>query len=308
MADDARISTAFPNHHKTKKLEKRLGTAGAWALVKLFLWVADNRYDGDLSGKTAEDIEICVDWKGDDGQFVNALSEVGFLDGESGSYRVHDWATWNPFAASRAERVERARQNASKRHKHGKQVASDSQASGKPDDSQASAHHTTPHHTPKAKTKPSRDTRESDPRFQSAKTFIERCYKHAGCEFFWDGSDAKQLSLTLAAGPGLDDQALTQLIQNRFRSKEPPGRRAREWLPHLPSYASGPLDRFNKQEELGNGKDHVADRESGVIASVQEFARSRTRDLDSSGTGKARAALGENAGKVSSAAAGSTTG
>ena len=62
MADDARISTAFPRHPKTVKLQRRLGATGCGSLVCLFLWVADNRPDGDLSGMSDEDIEIAAGW------------------------------------------------------------------------------------------------------------------------------------------------------------------------------------------------------------------------------------------------------
>ena len=60
MADDARISTAFPQHPKTVKLKRRLGYEGCWALLCFWLWVADNRPAGDLSGLSAEDIEIAA--------------------------------------------------------------------------------------------------------------------------------------------------------------------------------------------------------------------------------------------------------
>ena len=49
---DARLSASFPTHPKTKKLMRRLGAAGPWALVCLFLWARMNRADGDLSGMT----------------------------------------------------------------------------------------------------------------------------------------------------------------------------------------------------------------------------------------------------------------
>jgi hypothetical protein len=109
MADDARISTALPRHPKTVKLQRRLGPAGCWSLVCLLLWVADNRSNGDLSGLTAEDIEIAAGWSGTEGALVRTLAEVKFLDGEEGSYTIHDWPEHNPYVASRQQRVEAAR-------------------------------------------------------------------------------------------------------------------------------------------------------------------------------------------------------
>ena len=101
---DARLSASFPTHPKTKKLMRRLGTAGPWALVCLFLWARMNRADGDLNGMTDEDIELAADWAGDDGVFVAALVAVGFLDGTNGAYRIHDWAEHQPWSAGADDR------------------------------------------------------------------------------------------------------------------------------------------------------------------------------------------------------------
>lgn len=108
MATDARISTSLPSHPKTKKLARRLGPAGPLGCIYLFLWVACNRSDGDLAGMTDEDIELAVDWAGDEGAFVRAMADVGFLEGEPGSRMVHDWAEHNPWAAGASARSEKS--------------------------------------------------------------------------------------------------------------------------------------------------------------------------------------------------------
>ncbi|MBT9462541.1 hypothetical protein [Hydrogenophaga sp.] len=118
MAADARISTGLPSHPKTKKLIRRLGPAGGWGLVCLFLWAASNRSDGDLSGMTDEDIELAADWGGADGAFIGELAKVRFLDGEVGTRAIHDWAEHNPWAAGAKMRSQKAQWNAAKRH-HG---------------------------------------------------------------------------------------------------------------------------------------------------------------------------------------------
>ena len=115
MATDARISTGLPSHPKTKKLVRRLGPGAGWGLVCLFLWVASNRSDGDLSGMSTEDIELAADWDGDDGVLVKELCDVRFLDGEEGSYIIHDWAEHNPWAAGSKGRSAAAKENASKK-------------------------------------------------------------------------------------------------------------------------------------------------------------------------------------------------
>jgi len=104
MTKDARISTALPGHPKTKKLLKRLGHAGPLACVYLFIWAAANRSDGDLSGMSNEDIELSVDWTGDDGAFVQAMMDVGFLDGQENELVIHDWKEHNPWAAGAKDR------------------------------------------------------------------------------------------------------------------------------------------------------------------------------------------------------------
>src|SRR5690625_2595966 len=109
MATDARISTTFPAHPKTKKLRRRLGDSGHLACLYLFLWAAANRSDGDLSGMSDEDIELAVDWNGEDGAFVAEMVAVRFLDGEEGSYTIHDWEEHNPWAAGAAARSEKSR-------------------------------------------------------------------------------------------------------------------------------------------------------------------------------------------------------
>lgn len=103
---DARISIGLPSHPKTKKLIRRIGGDGAYRLVCLFLWTAANKSDGNLSGMSDEDIELAVDWMGDEGAFVQALVEVGFLDGEVDSRVIHDWAEHNPWAAGSEDRSE----------------------------------------------------------------------------------------------------------------------------------------------------------------------------------------------------------
>lgn len=121
---DARINVGLPAHPKTKKLIKRLGTDSAWRLICLFLWAAQNRPDGDLAGLADEDIELAIDWSGEDGAFVAALVAVGYLDGDEGSYQLHDWKEHNPWANGSGARSEKARWNALCKH-HGKKMAAE---------------------------------------------------------------------------------------------------------------------------------------------------------------------------------------
>jgi hypothetical protein len=115
MADDARICTGLAHHPKTVKVNRRLGDKGCWRLVCLFLWVAENRPDGDLVGMNSEDIEIAGEWDGEPGKFTQTLVEVRFLDGEETAYRVHDWEEHNPWVASRPQRIAKAKAAAAAR-------------------------------------------------------------------------------------------------------------------------------------------------------------------------------------------------
>lgn len=122
MSTDARLSTGLPAHPKTKKLIRRVGEGGAWALVCLILWARANRPDGDLSGMSAEDIELAIDWRGEPDALVAALRAVGFLDGEEGAYQLHDWAEHQPWSAGAEARSQKAKW-ASLCRQHGREEA-----------------------------------------------------------------------------------------------------------------------------------------------------------------------------------------
>jgi hypothetical protein len=121
---DARVKVTLPDHPKTKKLIRKCGQAGAWNLIRLFLFAASNRPDGDLSGMDTDDLEIAADWQGDPGAFVAALVEVRFLSGADGEYVIHDWAEHNPWASGSNARAEKSRWAALCKQ-HGRQKAAE---------------------------------------------------------------------------------------------------------------------------------------------------------------------------------------
>lgn len=112
MANDARFSFGFPNHPKTKKLARRLGPGGPWAMVCLILWAGQNRPDGSLDGMDEEDIELAAGWDGDMGAFVKAAVEIGFLD-EDDEFRIHGWEEHQPWLVGAGDRSKQA-QNAAR--------------------------------------------------------------------------------------------------------------------------------------------------------------------------------------------------
>lgn len=129
---DFRIDVGFFGHIKTKKLRKRLGLEGVFALQMLWAYAAQHEHE---HGRvyTNEDIELAVDWDGDD--LAPVLAEVGYLDAIDGGYIIHEWETHNGYAASAAKRSEAARTAANKRWESrrtcdGNAPASDSQCDG----------------------------------------------------------------------------------------------------------------------------------------------------------------------------------
>ncbi len=114
-ATDIRLELSFRSHPKTKKLVRRLGSDGALSLVWLWMFAAESRPDGDLSGMDAEEISLAACWDGEPRQFVSTLVECRFLEGQDGAYSIHDWQEHQPWAAHAGERSERARKAAQAR-------------------------------------------------------------------------------------------------------------------------------------------------------------------------------------------------
>ena len=106
---DIRLDVEFFNHPKTVKLERLLTFEGIRSLLKLWLWAAKNRPDGDFSGMDSDDIEIAGQWCGDTGGFSAALIKLAWLDGEPPSARLHNWAYRNGWVADTTNRSDKAR-------------------------------------------------------------------------------------------------------------------------------------------------------------------------------------------------------
>jgi len=110
MNIDIRLQVSFRDHPKRIKLGRRLGAAGALALIDLLLSVAQSKPDGLLCGWSDDDMAIAARWDGEPEEFVSALVELRFLDrDEDGSYSIHDWTEHNGYAAGAPDRSERAR-------------------------------------------------------------------------------------------------------------------------------------------------------------------------------------------------------
>lgn len=109
MNSDIRVLTTFPRHPKTIKLKRLLGT---WEpIIVLWLWAAESRPSGSLSGMEPEDIAIACMWDGDAQELIDALLKVRFLHKQKkgGAYVLHGWNEHNAYAANADKRSEKAR-------------------------------------------------------------------------------------------------------------------------------------------------------------------------------------------------------
>ena len=150
MNADIRLKVTFPNHHKIKKLYRRLGPQGPLSLIYLWLYVAENKPNGVLSGMDEEDIELAAQWNGDAGVMLVALLDLCLLHKQADAYSVHDWKDNNPYAFHAPIRSERAKKGAEARWKKHAQNQ-DVNASSMPVASTSNAPSPSPSPSPKEK-------------------------------------------------------------------------------------------------------------------------------------------------------------
>lgn len=105
--------TTLREHPKTKRLCRLLGINRREAIGLLHIlwwWALDFAPEGDLSDLSDEDIADSIDWEGDAGQLMAALTEAGFIDGDR---QIHDWdefaEKWIARRRANAERMRLAR-------------------------------------------------------------------------------------------------------------------------------------------------------------------------------------------------------
>lgn len=105
MNSDIRLSVGFFDHPKIIKLERQLGLEGVTALLHLWLWAAQNKPSGILSGMDEEDIEIAARWKNEPGAFNGVVTRLKLLDAMGDMFQIHDWQehnTWQSEAENRS--------------------------------------------------------------------------------------------------------------------------------------------------------------------------------------------------------------
>lgn len=90
-----------------------------------------------------------------------------------------------------------------------------------------------------------------DHRHKDFKELIFKCYRYLNEEDPpWDASDAKQLKSLIKAKPDLDKEKFHSWLLNYAESKDiNPSDRPRKFLPKLPSYAGGVLNKFGRPDD-----------------------------------------------------------
>ena len=103
--------------------------------------------------------------------------------------------------------------------------------------------------------KPYRGKRDTDLRHVPFKLACQTYAKHKGATFVWDGSDAKQLGLLLAAAPELTIEGFQRCLNNRARSPAVlHGDRPRMYLGTILSFQQSAVNQFKQPEGTGNGQ------------------------------------------------------
>ena len=105
----------MPRHPKTLALAQALKISRREAvglLIDLWTWglnCADET--GHLRGITNGGIAMAMDWPGRQAaKLVNALVDCGWIDGENGSYCLHDWADYTSRLSDKRKDAERKRE------------------------------------------------------------------------------------------------------------------------------------------------------------------------------------------------------
>ena len=116
-SSDFRVQVGFFEHPKVRKLQAKLDYAGVVALLHLYQFLTlQKSCDGMLSGMDSDDIAVAADYRGVPAELVKALTDCRLMDRYRNTYRIHDWASHNPWVASFGDRSAKARHAANVKH------------------------------------------------------------------------------------------------------------------------------------------------------------------------------------------------
>ena len=119
MNSDIRIHIEFWSHAKTRQMIDDIGLQGPVSLQMLWCYVAKHRPDGVLTGMDTRSIEYAAGWPKDRaGEFFAYCTKNGWLDRTTrrGTWQIHEWTNYNPWAANFDSRKEKGKWNAHKLH------------------------------------------------------------------------------------------------------------------------------------------------------------------------------------------------
>ncbi len=161
---------------------------------------------------TAEDIEIAASWGGDAETFVAALSDVRFLDGTDGAYKIHDWAEHNPWAAGRPDRIKSAKDAANARWQNKRTVSeADAQRMRAACEPHETAMPTSPHLTTLPDhTKPDPPSLENESFYSKEKNYSQTDFDARDRRKLADAFKKIDLQLQASVGSG------TSITQQQF--------------------------------------------------------------------------------------------
>lgn len=124
MNTDIRLSVAFREHRKRKRLRLLLGPGSTDYLLDLWLAAAMNKPTGVLDGMDETDIALEAGWEGEPDVFIRAMLECRFLERrEDGVYVLHDWEDHQGYVVHAPERSAKAKQAAEAKWKKVKKEA-----------------------------------------------------------------------------------------------------------------------------------------------------------------------------------------
>lgn len=265
---------AVPEHPKFFALKDALHIRKYHALGILeALWHFAGKFAprGNVGKFKDSEIEGWLEWDGERGALVAALTDVGWLD-KSEEHRlvIHDWHEH----ADQTTRKQLGRTKTAFVSDRSGQVPDVSGQNGKV----SGPPEPVPVPEPvKKKQVPSRDKREANPIHVVFKGLVEDAWKEWGnpLDMPWDGAEGKQLGMLIGANPKLGPDGMRRLLQYRARSTGVNlAERPSKWLRSLTDYARGPLNEFKQPQEMGNGTyqgktEHTVSAAQRVIEAIE---------------------------------------
>jgi len=116
-----KVFTSFYTCKKTIRLQAVLGDDALWIPPRLWAYAAQNQPNGDFSDYSGQEIALLLGYNKDAARMLQALQQVGFLDG----MQVHDWGVYNAYHETFSERAKAAAEARWAKHNEKKQAKED---------------------------------------------------------------------------------------------------------------------------------------------------------------------------------------